>query len=105
MATDIGVTRLSKLFCIFREEVMNRVTIRGTVEIRRLPGVVTDPTLQVQPKPGESQGSPVLVHKAELLFFRLQQRSPTPSIKIECILTFRAYWEWAPFVGDMLLLS
>jgi hypothetical protein len=40
-ATDNGVTRLSELFGISKEEVMNRVTITGAVEIGRLPGVVT----------------------------------------------------------------
>jgi formamidase len=40
-ATDNGVKRLSELFGIPKEEVMNRVTISGAVEIGRLPGVVT----------------------------------------------------------------
>ncbi len=40
-AADNGVTRLSELFGISKEEVMNRVTITGAVEIGRLPGVVT----------------------------------------------------------------
>jgi acetamidase/formamidase len=40
-ATDNGVTRLSELFGLSKEELMNRVTITGAVEIGRLPGVVT----------------------------------------------------------------
>jgi len=40
-ATDNGVARLAELFKISKEEVMNRVTISGAVEIGRLPGVVT----------------------------------------------------------------
>ncbi len=40
-ATDNGVNRISELFDISKEEVMNRVTITGAVEIGRLPGVVT----------------------------------------------------------------
>jgi acetamidase/formamidase len=45
-ATDNGVLRLAELFKITREEVMNRVTLSGAVEIGRLPGVVTV-TMQV----------------------------------------------------------
>jgi formamidase len=40
-ATENGVTRLAELLQISREEVLNRVTISGAVEIGRLPGVVT----------------------------------------------------------------
>jgi formamidase len=40
-ATDSGVTRLAELLGISKEEVLNRVTISGAVEIGRLPGVVT----------------------------------------------------------------
>jgi len=40
-ATDNGVTRLAELLGISKEEVLNRVTISGAVEIGRLPGVVT----------------------------------------------------------------
>jgi formamidase len=40
-ATDNGVTRLAELLDIPKEEVLNRVTISGAVEIGRLPGVVT----------------------------------------------------------------
>lgn len=39
-AADNGVARLAELFQISREEVMNRVTLSGAVEIGRLPGVV-----------------------------------------------------------------
>jgi len=35
------VARLSELFSISKEEVLNRVTISGAVEIGRLPGIVT----------------------------------------------------------------
>ena len=45
-ATDNGVARLAELFKISTEEVLNRVTISGAVEIGRLPGVVTV-TMQV----------------------------------------------------------
>lgn len=45
-ATDNGVTRLAELFKISKEEVLNRVTLAGAVEIGRLPGVVTV-TMQV----------------------------------------------------------
>ncbi|HUH66324.1 MAG TPA: acetamidase/formamidase family protein [Syntrophales bacterium] len=45
-ATDNGVARLAGLFGISKEEVLNRVTLSGAVEIGRLPGVVTV-TLQV----------------------------------------------------------
>ncbi len=45
-ATDNGVARLGELFKLSKEEVMNRVTISGAVEIGRLPGVVTV-TMQV----------------------------------------------------------
>ncbi|MGZ3648845.1 MAG: acetamidase/formamidase family protein, partial [Syntrophales bacterium] len=45
-ATDNGVGRLAELFKISTEEVLNRVTISGAVEIGRLPGVVTV-TMQV----------------------------------------------------------
>lgn len=45
-ATDNGVTRLAELFKISKEEVQNRVTIAGAVEIGRLPGVVSV-TMQV----------------------------------------------------------
>jgi acetamidase/formamidase len=40
-AADNGVARLSELFSISKEEVLNRVTISGAVEIGRLPGMVT----------------------------------------------------------------
>jgi len=40
-AADNGVARLSELFSISKEEVLNRVTISGAVEIGRLPGIVT----------------------------------------------------------------
>ncbi len=40
-ATDNGVARLAELFGMTEEEVQNRVTISGAVEIGRLPGVVT----------------------------------------------------------------
>ncbi|GAB4262888.1 MAG: acetamidase/formamidase family protein [Deferrisomatales bacterium] len=40
-ATDNGVARLAELLGVGKEEVMNRVTISGAVEIGRLPGVVT----------------------------------------------------------------
>jgi formamidase len=40
-ATDNGLTRLVELLGISKEEVMNRVTITGAVEIGRLPGVVS----------------------------------------------------------------
>lgn len=40
-ATDNGVTRLAEMLGMSKEEVMNRVTISGAVEIGRLPGVVT----------------------------------------------------------------
>ena len=40
-ATDNGVDRLATLFEIPREEILNRVTLTGGVEIGRLPGVVT----------------------------------------------------------------
>jgi formamidase len=40
-ATDNGVTRLAELMGVSKEEVLNRVTISGAVEIGRLPGVVT----------------------------------------------------------------
>jgi formamidase len=40
-ATDNGVSRMSELLGISKEEVMNRVTLSGAVEIGRLPGVVT----------------------------------------------------------------
>jgi formamidase len=40
-ATDNGVTRLAKLLGMSTEEVLNRVTISGAVEIGRLPGMVT----------------------------------------------------------------
>ena len=40
-ATDNGVARLAELFKISKEEVLNRATISGAVEIGRLPGVVT----------------------------------------------------------------
>jgi formamidase len=39
-ATDNGVARLAELLGISKEEVLNRVTISGAVEIGRLPGVV-----------------------------------------------------------------
>ncbi len=45
-ATDNGVTRLAELFKISKEEVLNRVTLAGAVEIGRLPGVVAV-TMQV----------------------------------------------------------
>lgn len=40
-ATDNGVSRLAELLGLSKEEVLNRVTISGAVEIGRLPGVVT----------------------------------------------------------------
>jgi len=40
-AVDNGVTRFADLVGMTKEEVMNRVTISGAVEIGRLPGVVT----------------------------------------------------------------
>lgn len=40
-ATDNGVARLAALLGMSAEEVLNRVTISGAVEIGRLPGVVT----------------------------------------------------------------
>jgi formamidase len=40
-ATDNGVARLAGLLDMSTEEVLNRVTISGAVEIGRLPGVVT----------------------------------------------------------------
>ncbi len=40
-ATENAINRLAKLLGMSREEVMNRVTISGAVEIGRLPGVVT----------------------------------------------------------------
>lgn len=40
-ATDNGVARLAALLDMSKDEVMNRVTISGAVEIGRLPGVVT----------------------------------------------------------------
>lgn len=40
-ATDNGVARLAVLLDMSNEEVQNRVTISGAVEIGRLPGVVT----------------------------------------------------------------
>lgn len=40
-ATDNGVVRLADLLGMSKEEVMNRATISGAVEIGRLPGVVT----------------------------------------------------------------
>ncbi len=45
-AADNGVARLAELFKISKEEVLNRVTLSGAVEIGRLPGVVTV-TMQV----------------------------------------------------------
>src|SRR5512136_635888 len=45
-ATDNGVARLAEIFKISKEEVSNRVTLAGAVEIGRLPGVVTV-TMQV----------------------------------------------------------
>ncbi len=40
-ATENGIARLSRLLGLSKEEIMNRVTISGAVEIGRLPGVVT----------------------------------------------------------------
>jgi formamidase len=40
-ATDNGVARLAALMGMSTEEVLNRVTLSGAVEIGRLPGVVT----------------------------------------------------------------
>jgi hypothetical protein len=40
-ATDNGVARLAELLDMPAEEVLNRVTVSGAVEIGRLPGVVT----------------------------------------------------------------
>lgn len=45
-ATDNGVARLAKLFRVSKENILNRVTISGAVEIGRLPGIVTV-TMQV----------------------------------------------------------
>ena len=40
-ATDNGVARLAELLGLSAEEVLNRVTLTGAVEIGRLPGMVT----------------------------------------------------------------
>lgn len=40
-ATENAINRLTRLLNMSREEVMNRVTISGAIEIGRLPGVVT----------------------------------------------------------------
>jgi len=40
-ATENGVARLAELLGVSQDEVLNRVTISGAVEIGRLPGVVT----------------------------------------------------------------
>jgi formamidase len=40
-ATDNGVARLARLLDMPQEEILNRVTLTGAVEIGRLPGVVT----------------------------------------------------------------
>ncbi len=40
-AADNAVSRMAELLGISKEEVMNRVTISGAVEIGRLPGIVT----------------------------------------------------------------
>jgi acetamidase/formamidase len=40
-ATDNGVSRMATLFGMSKDEVLNRVTLTGAVEIGRLPGVVT----------------------------------------------------------------
>lgn len=40
-ATDNGVARLAELLGLSPEEVLNRVTLTGAVEIGRLPGIVT----------------------------------------------------------------
>ncbi len=40
-ATENGIARAAKLLGMLNEEIMNRVTISGAVEIGRLPGVVT----------------------------------------------------------------
>lgn len=40
-AADNGVARLAGLLKMSKEEVLNRVTLTGAVEIGRLPGVVT----------------------------------------------------------------
>jgi acetamidase/formamidase len=40
-AADNGVARLADLLSLSKEEVLNRVTLSGAVEIGRLPGVVT----------------------------------------------------------------
>jgi formamidase len=40
-ATDNGVARLARLLDMSQEEILNRVTLTGAVEIGRLPGVVT----------------------------------------------------------------
>jgi formamidase len=40
-ATDNGVARLAELLGLSPEEVLNRVTLTGAVEIGRLPGMVT----------------------------------------------------------------
>ncbi|MGC9335150.1 MAG: acetamidase/formamidase family protein [Anaerolineae bacterium] len=45
-ATDNGVARLARLLDMSQEEILNRVTLTGAVEIGRLPGVVTV-TMQV----------------------------------------------------------
>ena len=40
-ATDNGVARLAQLLDMSTDEVLNRVTLSGAVEIGRLPGMVT----------------------------------------------------------------
>ncbi len=40
-AADNGVARLADLIGMSKEQVLNRVTLSGAVEIGRLPGVVT----------------------------------------------------------------
>jgi formamidase len=49
-ATDNGVARLAQLLDMSTDEVLNRVTLSGAVEIGRLPGVVTVTMLVPQAK-------------------------------------------------------
>jgi len=59
-ATDNGVTRLADLLGMSKDEVLNRVTLTGGVEIGRLPGVVTV-TMRVPMKKLEALGLADLV--------------------------------------------
>jgi formamidase len=52
-ATDNGVARLAELLGMSTEEMLNRVTISGAVEIGRLPGVVTVTVLAPRAKLAE----------------------------------------------------